>query len=57
LRKYVQRNTITYYRVPCAQAFPEMALVAQQLALQHALGRFARVCRVPGRIVRREVSK
>jgi hypothetical protein len=34
-----------------------MALVAQQLALQHALGRFARVCRVPGRIVRREVSK
>ena len=35
----------TYYWVPCAQAFPEMARLVAQLALQHALGRPVRMCR------------
>ena len=34
----------TYYWVPCAQAFPEMARLVAQLALQHALGRPVRMC-------------
>ena len=37
----------TYYWVPCAQAFPEMARLVAQLALQHALGRPVQMCRTP----------
>ncbi len=35
----------TYYWVPCAQAFPEMARLVAQLALQIAVGRPVRMCR------------
>ena len=41
----------TYYWVPCAQAFPEMARLVAQLALQHALGRPVRMCRTPEELV------
>jgi len=34
----------TYYWVPCAQTFPEMARLVAQLGFQHAVGRPAEVC-------------
>jgi len=34
----------TYYWVPCAQTFPELARLVAQLGFQHAVGRPVQVC-------------